>query len=158
MADIRDKDVFASLYRDYLKDLAPYNRVIKTLTEDQISGQIDEYFCNKDYDIRSVMNNSGEIIGFCIIGMHEKAHPLATYHIAEMYVKREFRRKGYGFDTAIEFIRNNHGIYTFDVLEDNIIAHLFWKQVFKSAGGEMIAPLPEIRDNLPPGKSYAYVA
>ena len=76
----------------------------------------------------------GKKVGFYIIGQAPECHPDADYYIIQMYVKKEYRRRGLGKKAILDFISNHSGVYFLEIITNNATAHLFWADVFMSCG------------------------
>ena len=70
-----------------------------------------------------------EVIGFSIIGYADNCNPLADIFICELYIKPEYRRKGYGKEFANIVIQKSRGVCLY-ILNGNTVAEKFWHSVF----------------------------
>ena len=82
-----------------------------------------------------IENDNGQLIGFLVTSQID-CHPDADFHVAQSFVKPEYRKQGYMTKAVHEQLKKNKGIWCLLILKDNEYAYKFWNDVFKSAGYE----------------------
>ncbi len=154
------REEFVSLYKEYVKDIAPYNPMVREIDEEHVKSIAEAYYDDPSYDIGTIRSSSGNPVGFFVVARdRDNTHPQADYNIEQTYVKRKHRRHGYAFKYLRHYIDKHPGTYTYDILDDNIIAKLFWRKVFTELKATQIT-LPEVREvsKIGPITMYSYVA
>lgn len=121
---------------EYMNAAFDYDRELGTYVDGEEHNIFDVYRYYGSFDKESIHNfiEGDKYIGFIII---VKASEI-EYHIAETYVKPEYRNKGYLTRFLDDFISKNKGIYTYYVLKNNKPALKFWRNYFTRRKGKII--------------------
>lgn len=124
-----EKILFEKMYRDYVAELGEYSVRIKSnpLTAADINGIYNNKLLMRFF----ITNNTGEIVGFCLVGFGSNTHIETDYYIAEFYVLPEYRRIGIATAAVKELLSMLPGKYCYHVLKKNINARHFWDYVQK---------------------------
>ena len=144
--DIMEKDTI--LYREYIKELRVYApEWLEPETFPIWEGTVKEYLSDPFSEwIHIKEQGSNEDIGFVIIARQGgDCHPDANFTIAQSFVKKEYRNKGYMTEAIVKFAKKHKGIYCYDVLKGNNLADLFWETLFTEKLNAKRVYLPEVR-------------
>lgn len=118
------------LYKDYaaeLDDIA--NR--EPMSENKAE-TIANSFINESYSRwENIWADDKELAGFFIICKENGCHPDADYFIAQLYIRPEYRRKGYAKKTVLEYMRKHRGTYCKFMIKKNHDAYAFWDMIKK---------------------------
>lgn len=123
----KDATLFKRMYRDYIAELSLYSTRLKD--EPVADKEMDNILSNCLLMKMFIINESGEKVGFCLIGFGQNTHPLTSYYIAEFYVLPEYRRIGVGTKAVQDLFSLLPGTYCYHVLKNNVAAHRFWDQI-----------------------------
>ncbi len=129
-----DRDWIASVYRDYLDDLAPLNTgMFPALGEVGHSepDQLSRWFGDSSVQPLVILRGD-QPVGFAMVARGAPAAPgvkPADFRMAEFFVARPFRRLGVG-QLAVELILNRFaGRWEILEYQRNVGAVAFWRRV-----------------------------
>ena len=126
-----NKMEYVEMYIKYTEELKAYDSTIESATE--------EIALSRDKNINSevvLFEEENNIIGFAILGTGlPNSFCGHDVFIEEFYVKKEYRRKGYGTE-MVRLIVDSYPSMDFSafILEYNTIAIEFWEKVFDFLG------------------------
>jgi len=131
------RELFVSMYENYVKDLAPFNphinvRFARSYAEDYFR---QEFF--ETVKIQLIETSDDEVVGFIIISNSTADNctaPGTNWCIHEFYIKPESRRKGYGLEAIKEFQKEHTGKVCYFILHNNKVAEAFWSRVEQELG------------------------
>lgn len=133
------------LYNHYITELSAYNPELAKEKNSTINGWATSYI--KEGNWIDIVGDSGQLCGFLIISsLPEDCHPDCDWYICQAYVIPEYREQGFMTNAVFKFIRNNPGIYGFDILRGNDYAEKFWLNIFKKIRAEKVE-LSRLRAN-----------
>jgi len=134
-------DKMKKMFFDYRMELY---RIIGYDTE-QAEGMAEadyDWLCelvkNDKAEVHIITASDGEQIGFFVIGTKENCHPACEYYIQDCYVVQKYREKKVMTNALMEYVKEHKGKYCLFILNDNYIAHSFWKNFWKQSGAEPI--------------------
>jgi predicted acetyltransferase len=118
---IEDKQKLGELIKDYQREMLSI--------EPEQYKHLDSYW-EKPNRYPYYIENGGQIIGFVLINAYTVLAKDAK-SISEFYIKKEFRRNGFGKEAAIKSFDLFLGKWEVRELKENKVAHLFWNNVIK---------------------------
>lgn len=131
------RELFTSMYEDYIKTLAPFNPYINV---GLAKSYADDYFRQEFLEtvkIHLIETSRDEVVGFIIISNSVADNctaPGTNWCIHEFYIKPENRRKGYGLEAIKEFQKEHTGKLCYFILHNNKVAEAFWRRVEQELG------------------------
>lgn len=127
-----ERSAFSSMYIAYDLELSQYFERPRAdpVTLQSIEDMLNYHFLKKFF----VLSDSGEEIGFLLVGFGENTHHLTDYYIAEFFIQPEYRRAGVGLAAIKELLSLYPGKYCYHILKNNIIARSFWDSVKNTCG------------------------
>lgn len=122
------------LYHEYCRELNRYDPLIY-----QDKNEVTKWatgYMNGQYDWRDIYVNE-KIVGFIILahkGETLDIHPRADHYIAQTYIQKEYRMKGFMEKYLLENVFGQHkGLYVMLVIDRNFGAKQFWEKILKKA-------------------------
>lgn len=125
--NMKERIVFEELYRNYISELGQYSKRI--LKKPATKEEINDINTNPLLEKYFITDETGKLIGFCLIGFDQNTQPGTDWFIAEFYISPMFRRQGYGTASITEFLKTHPGNYCYFVLKENQQAYEFWNKV-----------------------------
>ena len=139
-------DWVRDVYVEYLKALTPYNPLLKGKDTNELNRIAFENLINTINSVFSdmyLLSSDGissyeDIIGFAIIGKYPNSYDENSLYIQEFFIRKEYRKKGYGRQFATELLKNTNKNVFYETLNENIIGSLFWKNVLSKMGYQQL--------------------
>ena len=139
IAMVEQKHVLANLLQYYLYDFSEFS-------DDQISrdGSFDypylDYYWQDPERTPYLFYLDGKPVGFALVRVEtDPANGNKCTDLAEFFILRPYRRRGYGSTLALSVWRCHPGTWKVRVLQTNKAAYLFWKQVIgKFTAGDFL--------------------
>ena len=118
------------LFSSYMEELSLYDPEIRNMTPEEFTSWFNEYLSD-DYCFTDTVVD-GHIVGFVIISApgSSKCYDGCDYHIAQAYIRPEYRRRGLMTKTMVDLFSKNKGSYCYEVLAGNDGAKAFWDKLF----------------------------
>ena len=138
---------FLEMWKEYLADLKSKEPRVEDL---DVSG-LYQMFQNENLHIYFMMLND-KCMGFAIVGVKGEKPKGASAHIAEFFVRSEYRNKGFGRWMAREVLKNYGKTVSLHILRNNPDAKRFWERVF--ADWDDVSEKFDLSDEIVIGKVY----
>lgn len=87
-----------------------------------------------------------EYIGFLIMGVPPNCNPNCHRYIQDIYIKPQYRRKGYGEYLIKNYCRLVKGDYCLFIIDDNLPAKAFWEHIASELGTQLTVLNDEYND------------
>lgn len=137
--------LFNEMYKNYHNELGQYSKVIKF--NPYPTEFLEDIKKESIWETYYILSDSGQTIGFVIIGIKSNKHYLSDFYIAETYIRKEYRRKGYATKAIKEIIlKKRADCYCLYILKKNTKAKMFWKRFNE---GVSFVDITSTSDNLP---------
>lgn len=115
----------------YLHDMSEFTNDIPDENGLYISKYLDLYWTDSDRFPYIFLENQ-KPIGFALVRELNQN----SFSIAEFFIIRQARSKGYGLTAAKEIFDKHRGIWSVAQVETNIPAQKFWRKVISSYTGD----------------------
>lgn len=117
------------LFSSYMEELSLYDPEIRNMTPEAFTDWFNEYLSD-DYCFTDIVVD-GRVVGFVIISAPGSSkYAGCDYHIAQTYIRPEYRRRGLMTKTMVDIFSKNKGSYCYEVLAGNDGAKAFWDKLF----------------------------
>lgn len=129
--NIKTKEVYFEMYKDYTETLGKYNPEIATHLHRYFADSYLKQAYGGGLTVHLIELDNGEIIGFTIIGnssVEGYVPPDTDWFIHEFYIKPEYRRNGYGIEAVKTFQKTHTGKVGYFILRKNTPALSFWEK------------------------------
>ena len=137
------KEEYHQIYYEYSVELNQYT--LEDISDMKECNKFcDNIFRQRYYTWNDIENDKGDLIGFLVTSVPPECHPDADYHIAQAYVKPEYRKQGYMTKAVHKQLKAFKGIWCLLILKDNEYAHQFWRKTFESAGYKWTFLMPAV--------------
>ena len=137
-----------NLYTDYCLELNQFYPESKHMTSAEAIENFYEY-CRDDRTKWINLFWEQKLVGFVVFLKFEN-----EIHVAEVYVKPEYRKRGLVTDTILDYISRHDTLYSAVILEKNEYAKQFWTKLFTKAGYHKVELISE--KEIPYGKLYGW--
>lgn len=133
------------MYRNYIKELSKYDRDLKYNTAFEINEWARSYMEDEEIGYATWIDITCEdnLAGFLIIShWGGDCHPDCDHYISQAYVLPQYRHRGLMSTAVTSYVNDHPGTYGLDVLEKNMQADKFWKELLSRLEIEMITLSP----------------
>lgn len=124
---ITDKDLAFQLLQEYLSELSEFYTFDKDTNNNYIYEYFDAYFEEPSRDLL-LLEDDNSVIGFAFINDYN--YEISDYtdcrSIAELYIRKEYRRKGYS-ENFVRTIMDNNYTWMIKPASENPSASYFWE-------------------------------
>ena len=121
-----DISVIQNLARFYVYDMSEY--MGWRCPENGLFGCRDDDFWDNNRNHFFVVRLDSELAGFAVIEELDE-YESADYDVAEIFILRKFRRRGFGRNVAQILFDKFRGSWQVRQLPDNLPAPIFWRKV-----------------------------
>jgi predicted acetyltransferase len=112
---------------EYLSELSPLGA-----TDDALR-HFDDYWSEPDR-WPYVIEVDAEMIGFALVNRWSPSGRGTDFSIAEFFVERRARRRGYGLSAACQVLQSHRGHWEIAFFKRNVTAEAFWIAAIAAAG------------------------
>lgn len=111
----------------YLHDMSEFTNEAPNESGLYVSKYLDLYWTDSDRFPYIILENQ-KPIGFALV----RELDLNSFSIAEFFIIKHARSKGYGITAAKEIFNKHDGLWHVAQIEENIPAQRFWRKVISS--------------------------
>lgn len=125
-----DKSVLANLVQFYRYDFSSRRGFDLSEHGTYTYRYLDHYFL-EDARIAFFLRHEGKLAGFALVRSHDDVHELA-----EFFVLRLYRRRGFGRSAATQIFKRFPGEWRLSIDENNDEASWFWQAIIPSVASD----------------------